>query len=104
MFALAGFVLAGHPGLAQAPSGSSIAQLDMAAVPALDDGAIRRVQGLLKQRGFDPGPLDGVVGPVTRGAVRAFQDHYGLKAGEIDNQTLFALGAADLASAAGARN
>lgn len=101
-FALAAIVLASHPAVAQAPS--PISQLDMAAVPRLDDDGVRRVQGLLRQKGFDPGRLDGILGPVTRGAVRAFQERYGLKVGEIDNQTLFALGAADLASATAASN
>jgi len=63
----------------------------MDAVPNLDQEAIKKVQDALKSKGFDPGPIDGVVGPRTREAVRRFQDSYGIKAdGQIDNQTLYA--------------
>ena len=33
----------------------------------------RAVQDGLHDLGFDPGPVDGIVGPLTRKAVRAFQ-------------------------------
>ena len=73
-------------------------QLNVDAVPSIDEDAVRRVQTLLKDRGFDPGPIDGIQGVRTTGAVRAFQERFGIKAsGAIDNQTLFALGAVDLA-------
>jgi peptidoglycan hydrolase-like protein with peptidoglycan-binding domain len=76
-----------------------IGQLNMDAVPDLGSDGVRKVQTLLKDRGFDPGPIDGVAGPRTNAAVRTFQERYGIKAsGTIDNQTLFALGAVDLAS------
>lgn len=35
---------------------------------------IRRVQELLAEGGFNPGPLDGIVGPRTEGAVRRFEE------------------------------
>lgn len=34
---------------------------------------IRRIQELLAEAGFDPGPLDGIVGPRTRAAVEGFE-------------------------------
>lgn len=34
---------------------------------------VRKAQQALKAEGFDPGPLDGIVGPLTRTAVRRFQ-------------------------------
>ncbi|MEX2629123.1 MAG: peptidoglycan-binding domain-containing protein [Tistlia sp.] len=34
---------------------------------------IRRIQASLTQLGFDPGPLDGKLGPQTRSAIRAFE-------------------------------
>jgi peptidoglycan hydrolase-like protein with peptidoglycan-binding domain len=104
MIAMAAFALGVTPVIGQAPAMQPIAQLDMSAVPRLNEDAIRKVQVLLKQKGFEPGPTDGIVGPLTKGAVRAFQERYGLNVGEIDNQTLFALGAADLASAGGTSN
>jgi hypothetical protein len=79
-----------------------VADLDVNAVPALNRDAIRRIQTVLKEKGFDPGPANGVANPRTQDAVRAFQTHYGIEArGAIDNQTLLALGEAGLASQSG---
>jgi peptidoglycan hydrolase-like protein with peptidoglycan-binding domain len=72
--------------------------LDMNAVPSLTPEGIRAVQQALQKRGFNPGPIDGVMGPLTLEAVRKFQEAYGIKAsGRIDNQTLYALGESQLA-------
>jgi peptidoglycan hydrolase-like protein with peptidoglycan-binding domain len=80
------------PAAAQQPSQGQ-QTLDMDAVPNLDQEGIKKVQDALNKKGFDSGPVDGVVGPKTREAVRRFQDSYGIKAtGQIDNQTLYALG------------
>ena len=77
-------------------------QLDMNAVPDLDDEKIRQIQHALHDKGFDPGPADGILGVRTKGAVRDFQDRYGIKAsGDLDNQTLYALGAPELAGQPG---
>jgi peptidoglycan hydrolase-like protein with peptidoglycan-binding domain len=76
----------------------TVANLDMAAVPDLDGGGVRAVQAALRNKGFDPGSIDGVAGPMTKEAVRTFQSRYGMKpTGVVDNQSLFALGEADLA-------
>jgi peptidoglycan hydrolase-like protein with peptidoglycan-binding domain len=73
--------------------------LDMSAVPALTPDRVRKVQQALARKGFDAGPIDGILGPMTKEAVRKYQDQYGIKpTGEIDNQTLYALGGAELAS------
>ena len=40
---------------------------------ALSSDTVRAVQAALSKRGFDPGPIDGVPGPRTTAAVRAFQ-------------------------------
>ena len=80
-------------------AGIPVAELDVNAVPNLSREGIRRVQTVLKEKGFDPGPLNGVPSPRLAAAVRTFQGLYGIVArGEIDNQTLLALGEADLAS------
>ena len=51
-----------------------IGQLNMAAVPKIDQDGIRKVQTLLKDKGFDPGPIDGVDGSRTTSALRGFQE------------------------------
>ena len=45
-----------------------------------DDGPslVKRIQAFLTEQGYDPGPADGVEGPKTRDAVRAFQRMAGL--------------------------
>jgi hypothetical protein len=49
---------------------------------------IRQAQEALKNQGHDPGPIDGVMGPQTRQALRAFQSSNGLKqTGMLDAQT-----------------
>jgi peptidoglycan hydrolase-like protein with peptidoglycan-binding domain len=86
------------PAAAQSDKWAAIGNLNMSGVPSLDRDSVRQVQRALETKGFDPGRIDGVAGPATRAAVQKFQDHFGIKAsGEIDNQTLFALGKADLA-------
>ncbi len=75
------------------PSTQSIEHLNMSAVPDIDSNKVRQVQNVLKAKGFDPGPLNGVVGEKTKEAVQKFQVRFGIKVtGTIDNQTLFALG------------
>ncbi len=45
---------------------------------APNSGLIAEAQALLAQRGYDPGPADGMVGPRTSEAVRAFRQSVGL--------------------------
>jgi peptidoglycan hydrolase-like protein with peptidoglycan-binding domain len=53
---------------------------------------VKQVQKTLTQKGHDPGPVDGLMGPQTRGAVKAFQKAHGLTAtGELDASTLATL-------------
>jgi peptidoglycan hydrolase-like protein with peptidoglycan-binding domain len=93
------------PGIAQGTSAPAQAMrklLDMSAKPTLSSERIVRVQEALQDKGFDPGPIDGVLGPMTREAVRGYQDRFGMPAtGEIDNQTLYALGGTELAGGLG---
>jgi peptidoglycan hydrolase-like protein with peptidoglycan-binding domain len=82
---------------AQHSTPQDITKIDTQAVTALNPDKIRVVQQALQSKGFDPGPIDGIVGPRTKEAVRNFQDRYGMNpTGEIDNQTLFALGKSEL--------
>jgi peptidoglycan hydrolase-like protein with peptidoglycan-binding domain len=73
--------------------------------PPLSDALVLLVQHHLLDLGFDPGPIDGLIGPRTRAAVRTFASAQGLDSGErIDFALLRALtqtppGAADPAEA-----
>jgi peptidoglycan hydrolase-like protein with peptidoglycan-binding domain len=54
---------------------------------------VRQAQMLLREKGFDVGEVDGVLGPRTRRALIAFQRRQGLEAsGQIDQRTAGALG------------
>jgi peptidoglycan hydrolase-like protein with peptidoglycan-binding domain len=54
---------------------------------------VKKVQQALKDKGQDPGDIDGVMGPKTKEALKAFQEKQGLKAtGSLDDQTKKALG------------
>lgn len=54
---------------------------------------IKQVQEALKSQGHDPGPVDGVMGPNTRQALRSFQKSKNLQAtGQLDSATASALG------------
>ena len=56
--------------------------------PAPADQSVRQIQGILQERGYDPGPLDGVMGKKTKAALRQFQRDQRLSAtGEIDAST-----------------
>jgi len=53
---------------------------------------IRRVQQALSERGYRPGRTDGIIGPRTTRALRAFQRQQGMAAtGRIDHRTTAAL-------------
>ena len=99
LVAMAVAVLSPLSAAAQAPSGAkSISELNMTAVPSLDGDAIRSVQRKLRERNTKPGPIDGIYGPRTAGAIRAFQERYGMEpSGKMDNQLLFALGLPEVA-------
>jgi len=58
-----------------------------------DFNDVARVQQALKERGYDPGPVNGVMNEQTRDALRAFQTARNLRpTGTIDAETARALG------------
>lgn len=53
---------------------------------------VREQQAALRAAGFDPGPIDGIIGPRTRAAIRAYQQANGLTVdGIVGPQTTAAL-------------
>ncbi len=54
---------------------------------------VRQIQQALSDRGYDPGPVDGVMGPKTQQAMRNFRQGQGLTGSDsMDSATLSALG------------
>lgn len=54
---------------------------------------VKSVQQALQDKGHDPGPIDGVMGPKTMAALRAFQKDQKLQeTGRLDDQTREKLG------------
>jgi peptidoglycan hydrolase-like protein with peptidoglycan-binding domain len=54
---------------------------------------VKAVQQALKDKGHDPGAIDGKMGPKTQAALREFQTKEGLKAsGRLDTETMAKLG------------
>lgn len=56
-------------------------------------GNVKQVQEALKDKGFDPGPIDGVMGQKTQEALRSFQQSKNIKVtGRLDSETAQQLG------------
>ncbi len=56
------------------------------------EALVRKIQTLLAERGFDPGPADGIPGPKTVRAVKEFQRKVGApETGQIDSTLIAAL-------------
>ena len=53
---------------------------------------IRQIQNALRERGYDPGPIDNVLGARTKAALTKFQKDNSLPVGQLDIETLRALG------------
>jgi|RhiMetdeSRZDD1v2_1073273.scaffolds.fasta_scaffold97283_4 peptidoglycan hydrolase-like protein with peptidoglycan-binding domain len=52
------------------------------------NGDVRAAQQALQEKGFNPGPIDGVMGPRTSAAVKEFQEKENLTAtGQLDAET-----------------
>jgi putative peptidoglycan binding protein len=57
--------------------------------PPAAEPTVAKAQRRLADRGFDPGPADGIMGSKTRSAIRAFQEHHHLPVtGKLDQSTL----------------
>jgi peptidoglycan hydrolase-like protein with peptidoglycan-binding domain len=61
---------------------------------------VEEMQKALRAQGHDPGPIDGVIGPQTEAALRAYQKQHGLEeTGRPNDPTLTKLGESTTASA-----
>lgn len=70
------------------PAGDSVSPIGV----GRGDEEVREAQRKLVEAGFHPGLIDGLIGPRTRAATRAFQARYGLpQTGELDATTIRAL-------------
>jgi hypothetical protein len=58
----------------------------------LSSDQVRELQQSLQAQGVSPGPIDGIMGPMTEQAIREFQQEQGIAAtGQLNEQTLEAL-------------
>jgi len=63
---------------------------------------VKAVQQALKDKGHDPGPIDGKMGAKTKAALKDFQKAQGIKeSGRLDNDTMSKLGVEMKTGAAG---
>lgn len=84
-----------HPGEHAPHAGSCCNQISGHTAQVLiapSSEAVRRIQAELAVKGFDPGPIDGILGPRTERALRAFQRQEGLYEGLMTTETLTRLG------------
>jgi peptidoglycan hydrolase-like protein with peptidoglycan-binding domain len=58
----------------------------------VDGYTIRQIQSALRNAGYDPGPIDNVLGARTRAALTKYQKDNSLPIGSLDLKTLQALG------------
>jgi peptidoglycan hydrolase-like protein with peptidoglycan-binding domain len=74
---------------------ASVLGLAFCTIPALSQGrdTVRDAQQALKDKGYDPGPIDGIDGPLTEAAVRNYQQKQSLNDdGRLGPKTLDSLG------------
>ncbi len=68
----------------------------------LDQDTVKQAQQKLSEQGYEAGPADGIMGPKTQAAVKKLQQDKSLQAsGQLDDQTLAALGVSEQSSSTG---
>jgi len=83
----------GHKVVATVPIGSSSNQANTGGTINLSQAQIRELQIALREKGFNIGQPDGVMGTRTREALISFQRQQGFRAtGQVDVETVTALG------------
>ncbi len=68
--------------------GAADRQAAASAQPAQGRQLVAGTQSGLKRMGYDPGPIDGILGPRTRAAIRAYQKDHRLAVDERPTQAL----------------
>jgi hypothetical protein len=85
----AGTNVAPAPAAAPPAAAAPAAPAPSAAAAQMPAAEVREVQGRLRALGFNPGPVDGAVGPLTENAVKQYQRARGLEAtGALDRNLL----------------
>ncbi|MEE8535765.1 MAG: peptidoglycan-binding protein [Kiloniellales bacterium] len=80
------------PGAAVDPGASQAVDEHLHEEVALSRELVTYVQGRLAALGYEPGPIDGLIGPKTRGSVQRYQENAGLPAnGKITEAVLAGL-------------
>lgn len=98
--AYAGGNKAQHGQNESAPSASSQSSIEQQTPQgSQDSGTVKSVQEALAAQGYDPGPVDGKLGSRTKSALKQAQKDKGVsESGQIDQQTLAALGVGETGS------
>jgi len=74
-------------------TGSKGSHSGMSADGGAGSEQVKTVQKALQDKGMDPGPVDGIMGPKTMAALKAFQKDQKLtESGRLDDQTREKLG------------
>jgi peptidoglycan hydrolase-like protein with peptidoglycan-binding domain len=71
------------------PETAPVVELAQASQAAIE--RTRQIQLALKRRGYDPGPIDGIMGRRTASALRAFQADHGLAVTGMVSRTVYEL-------------
>ena len=72
---------------------SSMSGSHYGSASTMDQQTVRQVQQALSEKGYNPGPIDGMMGPRTRAALQQYQRQNNLAgASGLDRQTLDSLG------------
>jgi peptidoglycan hydrolase-like protein with peptidoglycan-binding domain len=86
---------AGTSSYSQGSSGMSGSSSTFRSGQTASSDSVKKAQEQLKTAGFDPGQIDGTLGPDTQKALKDFQQSKGLPAtGQLDRQTQQALASA----------
>jgi len=71
-----------------AAGGARDARMSKRDAPMQGTAGVREAQQALQDKGYDVGPIDGIMGPKTQAAIREFQQKEGIESsGQLDART-----------------